>query len=328
MNASRLPQPMTDGSLAPALQRMKEATGVLTQASGTPHLRYELKMEDYKGNPHTGTYEMWRSSVGSRTEIHTDTYNWSELTKSGQSWVIEDGVRPLRIMEFTEDRLLPRVAVTTVPSYNPPLKKRKINEISWMCGGDSDKASFCFDASTGLMTLTTRYEEKIEYEGWKQINSTYLASIVRMTYGKHLLFEAKLTEVSDEVSPEAFSVPTGADLLPTGYRISPRTGIMSPATTHPLKRKGETTPQHLTSTGEAQIKVWVDEHGKVTKAEVEDADDKDLASAALEQAKSSLYEPYRVDGNNASFETTYFMSVAVGMGKIGNPSMTPVWKGR
>jgi outer membrane biosynthesis protein TonB len=82
-------------------------------------------------------------------------------------------------------------------------------------------------------------------------------------------------------------------------------------------------PQHLTSTGEAQVKVWVDEHGRVTKAEVEDADDKDLANAALEEAKDNLYVPYRVDGNNVRFETAHNIRVAVGMGHlpIGAPHL-------
>ena len=68
----------------------------------------------------------------------------------------------------------------------------------------------------------------------------------------------------------------------------------------------------LNSTGEAQVKVWVNEKGKVTKEEVEDADDKDLAVTLFRRLRSTLYQPYLVNGSYVSFETTFNLSAAVG----------------
>jgi TonB family protein len=76
--------------------------------------------------------------------------------------------------------------------------------------------------------------------------------------------------------------------------------------------------------GRAQVKVWVDEGGKVTKAAVEDADNKNLAEAALAQARATVYQPYMENGRFVGFETVFEMNIAVGVGMgfpIGSPAM-------
>jgi hypothetical protein len=46
----------------------------------------------------------------------------------------------------------------------------------------------------------------------------------------------------------------------------------------------------------------------VARAEVEDADDAQVAAAALESAQKRVYEPGRENGQPAGFETTIFTS--------------------
>jgi len=307
-----LPQPVTEGPSLPALGRAEMSTLVTDRTAVPIHLRYELKMVDYKGNPHTGTYEIWRDKDASHTEIHTDTYNWSDLTKDGKSWALESGVRPLRVKEFISNRLIPAMIVNGLTKLRPELKPKNVKGNTWMCGGDNLTDSICFEAATGYPTRVQRNDGKFEYEDWRQIGSLSLAGVVRMTNVNQLLFEARLTEASDAISPEAFSVPPGATLLPEGSRIEIRQGIFPPAPNHPMIRKGAGLGMRLNSTGEAQVKVWVDEKGKVTKEEVEDADDKDLAVIALQEARTTLYQPYRVNGSNVGFETMFYLSAAVG----------------
>ena len=306
-----LPQPVTEGPIFPALHRTVMSTTMADRTAVPIHLRYELKMVDYKGNPHTGTYEMWRSKDASHTEIHTDTYNWSDLTKDGKSWALESGVRPLRVKEFISHRLIPAMIMNGLTKLKPELKPKNVKGDTWMCGGENLTDSMCFEAATGYPTRAQRNDGKFEYEDWRQIDSLSLAGVVRMTNVNQLLFEARLTEASDVISPEAFSIPPGATLLPEGSRIELGEGIFPPAPNHPIMRKG-TGLGMLNSTGEAQVKVWVNEKGKVTKEEVEDADDKDLAVTALQEARSTLYQPYLVNGSYVSFETTFNLSAAVG----------------
>lgn len=307
-----LPQPVTEGPIFPALHRLVMSTTVADGKAVPIHLRYELKMVDYKGNPHTGTYEMWRGKDASRTEIHTDTYNWSDLTKDGKSWALESGERPLRVKEFISHRLIPAMIVNGLTKLKPELKPKNVKGDTWMCGGENLTDSMCFEAATGYPTRAQRNDGKYEYEDWRQIGSLSLAGVVRMTNVNQLLFEARLTEASNAISPEAFSVPPGAKLLPEGSRIELRTGIMPPVTNHPIMRRGAGLGMRLNSTGEAQVNVWVNEKGKVTREEVEDADDKDLAVTALQVARSTLYQPYLVNGSYVSFETTFDLSAAVG----------------
>jgi TonB family protein len=56
------------------------------------------------------------------------------------------------------------------------------------------------------------------------------------------------------------------------------------------------------------VKVYVDESGRVRKAEVVDADDKALGSAAMDAAERTAYMPVEIDGHRAPFETSIWMS--------------------
>ncbi len=121
-----------------ALQRNLIAT-MATNAKGEPatplHLRYELKITDYKNKPHTGTYETWIGKDGVRTAIHTDAYDESDLTKGDSVWAIEKGLRPLRIMEFAEVHWMYRGVLVTAMRGDQKMKARTVDGVSLTCGG-------------------------------------------------------------------------------------------------------------------------------------------------------------------------------------------------
>ena len=306
---------MADESIVQALQEFQIATIVPAHPMPQEHLRYQLKLVDYKDKEHAGTYELWKSEDGLRIEIHTDTYNWSALTKGGQRWAIEDGqapmegLRPLRVKEFIENRLMSHSVSVNASRDDPAFVRGSVDGVTSLCGGDHLKAMICFEEATGLPDLTMRNDEMVVYRDWRQVGPWHMAGQVSMKNGKHLLFEVKLTEASAEVSPDAFSVPAGATEVPAETLIGEQDISVTRKGPHPIKKRGSVRLMMQTNTGSAQVKVWVNEKGNVTKAEVEDSDNKDIASQAKDVALSTVYEPYIENGIPASFETVYSYSI-------------------
>src|ERR1017187_3111068 len=330
-NPSGLPHAMGDDTLTQALQRMliaTMATNAKNEALTPLHLRYELKITDYKNKEHTGTYETWISKDGVHTAIHTDAYDDSDLTKGNSVWAMEKGLRPLRIMEFAEVHMMYRSVLATVMRGDQKMKPRTVDGASLTCGGEDTRGAVCFDPATGYVSLVIRDEEKVAYEDWKQVGPLHLATTVRKSFGKHLLFEAKLVDASDTVSPDAFAVPAGAIQEPAGTRIDEQRGLVFSKEPHPQlpptpnARATQAAPPPMVS-GQAVVRVWVDQKGMVSKAVVEDADDKESADAGYAHATLLVYAPYLENGHPASFETSYFMRSMGGGGGMGRgmPSM-------
>jgi len=323
-NPSGLPRAIGSDTFTQALQRMWVATSI-TNAKGEPatplHLRYELKITDYKNKPHTGTYETWISKDGVHTAIHTDAYDESDLTKGDSVWANEKGLRPLRIMEFAEVHWMYRSVLMTAMRGDQKMKPRTVDGVALTCGGQDDRGAVCFDPATGYVALVIRDTEKVAYEDWKQVGPLHLATTVRRSYGKHELFEAKLTDASTDVSPDALAVPAGAIQEPAGTRIDEQRGLVFSAEAHPqlpMNMRKPNAPQPTPDVaGQAQLRVWVDEKGMVSKAVVEDADDKEAADAGYSRATLLLFVPYVENGKPASFETSYYKRGMFGGGGMG-----------
>jgi hypothetical protein len=314
---------MGDDSLTQALQRMliaTMATNAKNEALTPLHLRYELKITDYKNKPHSGIYETWISKAGAHTVIHTDAYDDSDLTKGDAVWAIEKGLRPLRVVEFAEVHMMYRSVLLTAMRGDQKMKPRTVDGVALTCGGSDDRGSVCFDPATGYVSLVIRDAEKVVYEDWKQVGPLHLAGTVRKTYGKHELFEAKLTDSSVEVSPDALAIPAGAILEPAGTKLDEQRGLVFHAEAHPqlpmnMRKPGGPQPTPAVS-GQAQLRVWVDEKGMVSKATVEDADDKEAADAGYSRATLLQFIPDVESGKPVSFETSYLMR-SMGGGGMG-----------
>ena len=323
-NPSGLPHAVGSDTFTQALQRNLIATMAMN-AKNEPltslHLRYELKMTDYKNKPHTGTYETWISKDGVRTAIHTDAYDESDLTKGDSVWATEKGLRPLRIMEFAEVHWMYRSVLMMAMRGDQKMKQRTVDGVELLCGGEDARGAVCFDPATGYVSLVIKDEEKVAYEGWKQVGPLHLAATVRKTYGKHELFEAKLTDASTDVSADALAVPAGAIQEPAGTRIDEQRGLVFRTEAHPylpMNQRKPNAPQPTPDVaGQAQLRVWVDEKGMVSKAVVEDADDKDAADAGYSRATLLLFIPYVENGKPASFETSYYKRGSAGGGGMG-----------
>jgi hypothetical protein len=323
-NPSGLPHAIGDDTFAQALQRMliaTMATNPKNEALTPLHLRYELKITDYKNKPHTGTYETWISKAGVHTAIHTDAYDDSDLTKGDGVWALEKGLRPLRIMEFAEVHMMYRSVLLTAMRGDQKMKPRTVDGVALTCGGSDDRGAVCFDPATGYISLIIKDTEKVAYEDWKQVGPLHLAATVRKTYGKHELFEAKLTDSSVEVSSDALAIPAGAIQEPAGTRLDEQRGLVFRAEAHPqlpmnMRKPGGPQPTPAVN-GQAQLHVWVDDKGMVSKATVEDADDKEAADAGYSRATLLQFIPDVESGKPAAFETSYYMRSMGGFGGGG-----------
>jgi len=63
--------------------------------------------------------------------------------------------------------------------------------------------------------------------------------------------------------------------------------------------------------------VWVNEKGEVSKATVEDADDKESAEAGYAKSTLLVYTPDVESGHAVKFETSYYMHSMGGFGGGG-----------
>jgi uncharacterized membrane protein YgcG len=271
---------------------------------------------------------VWSSKDGVHTAIHTDAYDDSDLTKSDGVWAAEKGLRPLRIMEFAEVHMMYNSVLMTAMRGDQKLKPRTVDGVALTCGGEDARGAVCFDPATGYVALVIKDTERVAYEGWKQVGPLHLATTVHRTFGKHELFEAKLVDASAEVSPDALKVPDGAIQEPAGTRIDEQRGLVFSTNSHPYlpmnQRKPDAPqPTQYALAGQAQLRVWVDNKGMVSKAVVEDADDKEAADAGYSRATLLLFVPYVENGKAAGFETSYYMrgmgggGMGLGMGGRG-----------
>jgi len=304
---SPLPKPILDDNLADAADRMIASATAHSENLFAPyHERYELTMVDYKGQQHKGALETWISPAGNRYEVHTDTYNLVSVTDTarGRRWESETGIKPLRIMEFNWDKLYPTYVEQhvlhsggAIPRLKPVTVPDTANDAQLTCAGAGASAQICFDPTTGFMTSASLNAEHVIYEDWHKVDQwKYREGTLRILHDTNLLVEAKLVVASTEFSDDVFQQVDGLVEI-----LGSATATTSSQKNAP-EQIGSASSRKLS--GYAQVRVWVDQHGVVTQAEVEDADDAQVAAAALEYAQKKVYKPNRENGQPAGFETT------------------------
>ena len=311
--ASPLPHPIIDDNLADAADRMIASETAHNENLKAPyHERYELTTFDYKGQKHTGSMEYWLGATGYRMEKHTDTYSEVHVTDfaSGRRWEAYQGTEPLRLLEFSWDKILPTNVNQrmlhgggTIPRLKPePAADGKLT-----CSEIAGTAQMCFEQNTGFIVSGRLNAQSVEYQGWKKVDTwKYRASTLRILHDTSLLVEAKLVVASMEFPDDVFRQLDGLREVAPMSRSGDYIAVRSVAQ-HKILARGTSVNSRGLS-GYAQVRVWVDMHGLVTRAEVEDADDAQLAAAALESAQKTVFAPWRENGQPAPFETTIMSS--------------------
>ncbi len=310
---SPLPHSIIDDNLATATDRVIAAATAHNENLFEPyHERYELTMTDYKGQKHQGTMESWLSPIGFRYELHTDTYNEVRVTNyaTGRMWGTQSGIPPLRVLEFDWDRVVPTHVMRPIlysGATIPRLKAETAADGQQTCAGAGATAQMCFDPLTGFIVSGTMKSEHVEYEGWKKVDTwKYRSIILRIYQDKNLLVEAKLSASGMEFPPEVFQQIDGLRDMKPYYKDRN-------ASPYPLSQQHKILVRGVSEIGKrvhgyAQTHVWVDVHGLVTSAVVEDADDAQVAAAALESAQKTVFQPWRENGLPAAFETVILSS--------------------
>ncbi len=310
---SPLPQPIIDDNLAAAADRLIAAETAHNENLKTPyHERYELTMFDYKGQKHTGSMEYWISPAGYRMERHTDTYSEVHVTDfaSGRRWEAYQGIEPLRLLEFNWNKILPTNVNQrmlhgggTIPGLKPePAADGKLT-----CSQIAGTAQMCFEQSTGFIVSGRLNAQYVEYQGWKKVDTwKYRASTLRILHNTSLLVEAKLVAASMEFPDDVFRQLDGLrEVAPMSS--SGDYAALRAVPQHKILARGTSVNSRGLS-GYAQVRVRVNQYGLVTQAEVEDADDAQVAAAALQSAQKTVYQPWRENGQPSPFETTILSS--------------------
>jgi TonB family protein len=303
---SPLPAPILDDNLAAAADRMDTAATAHAETLTPVHVKYELTMIDYNGQKHMGTMESWRSTAGYRYELHSDAYNEVHVSDfaSLRQWEMKQGTEPLRVSEFKLYEIQPTFAEARLLHGGgtvPRLKPLTVADIPLTCAGDEATATVCFDQVTGFVVSGTMGAQEADYQGWTKVGWKYMPGTVRLTYAKRTLVEAKLVVAAAEFSPEVFAQVDGLrEITP----MRPAPGAALPvARMHRIYLRGR--PTTLVQ-GSALVHVWVDGKGRVSRAEVLDADDAMVASAALEAAEKTMFYPERENGQPSPFEASIF----------------------
>ena len=310
---SPLPQPIIDDNLAAAADRLIAAETAHNENLKTPyHERYELTMFDYKGQKHTGSMEYWISPVGYRMERHTDTYSEVHVTDfaSGRRWEAYQGIEPLRLLEFNWNKILPTNVNQrmlhgggTIPGLKPePAADGKLT-----CSQIAGTAQMCFEQSTGFIVSGRLNAQSVEYQGWKKVDTwKYRVSTLRILHNTSLLVEAKLVAASMEFPDDVFRQLDGLREVAPMSSSGDYTALRA-VPQHKILTRGTSVNSRGLS-GYAQVRVRVNQYGLVTQAEVEDADDAQVAAAALQSAQKTVYQPWRENGQPSPFETTILSS--------------------
>ena len=179
------------------------------------------------------------------------------------------------------------------------MNQRKIKGVMFSCSGKYVGAEICFDSETGFPIEATVDQEQVVYKGWAPFGDGFYPNRLALYRGRRLQLEASTTITYLTTSKkDTFRIPAGAtESLPV-HR-------MYRAESHRLVRSGQV---NTASFGDALVKVFVDDTGKVRRAELLDADDKYLGVAALRAVMQTVYVPDQSSGERQAFEAEFLVS--------------------
>ena len=181
------------------------------------------------------------------------------------------------------------------------MKRRNSDEVLGprSCSGEYAGAELCFDTSTGFPVSASVDDEQVVYEEWAQFDGCDTPTPALPLCGHRLQIEATATATSiDDLHQDLFAPLPGVSPSPNrfgAYREDQ----------HKILVRGEVKAVPY---GDALVKIYVDEKGRVQRADLLDADDKSLGTAAVGAAKHTIYSPQETDGHRVPFETTFWVN--------------------
>jgi hypothetical protein len=298
---SSLPHEIDDDNYLEALARFHAAVP-RSISSSDYHLRTDLRMIDMNGKESNANVDHWQRGQLARDEEKASGWHYITVWGKEQNWSTHEGTSPLRLYSFSDLTPRPGPMERRIRIYAQgyvAMKSQIIDGVNLSCSGKYAGAELCFDTSTGFPVSAALDGELIVYERWAQFNGATYPSRLALYRGHRLQMEATTTVTPlEEVSNDLFQP------LPGVTPLSNRFGASRADKYRSLKWSQMDTG----SNGEALVRAFVGESGRVVHAELLDADDKSLAKPAMAAAKKLVFMPQEINGHKASFETTFWTS--------------------
>ncbi len=290
------------------------------------HVHYEIRAWDYRRNPFSATYDVYRNSAAKVLRLsQRGGFSDSVLTLGTDTWVKRSTIRPLRLSELADAFPRPASAYTRAQkaSGQPTFTHRDQQGEPLVCGTTGDGLELCFDQARGLVASARIKDQTIRYGDWLPIGNHFVPGIIEMRLGDRLLFSAQGSVVSPQMDESLFIPQPGA--LQMGGRAAivrepSKDAVLhsdsaNPAAAAPSLQVRPSGPvfgriaaqcpptEMPDEAGSAQVIVEVDKRGLVREASIEDADSEEIAKAALENARQCRYEPHLDDGHPVAFQS-------------------------
>ena len=296
-----LPHPIEDDNYLEALARF-HAAARRWLPSDAYHRHTDVRIVDINGKESSATMDHWQKGILGRDEEQASGWHYTTVWGATQNWSTHEGNSPLRLISLSDLTPRPGPAERRIRIYAPgyvAMKQREIDGVLLKCSGEYAGAELCFFTATGFPALAAVDEERVVYEQWAQYNGVAYPSCLALYRGHRLQMEATTTVTPlDNSNNELFQPLPG--ITPSSNRF----GAYREDNYRVLKWSRMDTNAH----GEALVKVFVNESGRVKKAELLDADDKSLGKAAITAAKELVYMPQEINGHRVPFETTFWTS--------------------
>lgn len=290
------------------------------------HVHYEIRAWDYRRNPSSATYDVYRGGVAKvlRTSRRGD-FSELLLTLGSAIWVKRSAITPLRLTELAGAFPTPTYGYTwaRIISARPTFSLRNQQGERVLCGTTEGGLELCFDQVSGLIVSARVKDEVIQYGNWLPVGNRFVPGIIEMRLGERLLFSAQGRVDSLPMDQSLFIPPPGAwqmggpasIIRDSSTDVARNSDLVRSTAADPSlkKRPSGTTFFRLAAqcpttempdqAGSAQVTFEVDKRGRIRKASIEDADSDEIASAAIKNARQCKYGPQVSDGHPIAFES-------------------------
>jgi hypothetical protein len=297
-----LPHEIVDNNYLEALARFHATVPRWLPLNSSYRLHTDVRLIDINGKESSATVDRWQKGRLERIEEHAPGWHYTTVWSTEQHWSTHEGIDPLHLADLSDLSPRPGPVERRIRAYAEgyvAMKQKKLDGALLSCSGKYAGAELCFDTATGFPVSAAVDGELVVYEQWSKFDGASYPSRLALYRNHRLQMEATMTLTPLDDSDDPLFQPL-AGVAPFPNRIP-----VSREDQHRVLSRGQTGGSAY---GEALVKVYVDKSGRVKRAELLDADDKSLGSAAISAAKNTVYMPEEVDGRQVPFETTFWTS--------------------
>ncbi|HVW76321.1 MAG TPA: energy transducer TonB [Alloacidobacterium sp.] len=260
------------------------------------HIHYDVKFYDAQGHESTATYDIYRDPIlYDRVDIKAPSYQSTLIRnlRDNKEWRQVTGEKPLKLVDLDQALDEPHSAIqrfASEPGLVDQMEPQELEHMPLLCANDNDGTAICFDPMIHLFAYAQMFNRTIMYDQWLPIGTHVVPGHIRIYQEKKLLVEATGTvEAIRKFPPHLMELPD------TPSQPDPIT----------LHKFLHYKPIDLSDThyGNIQVRVWVDEQGKITKEEIIDSDDKHLNGIIHKFFRNAVMQPQMKDGIAVPFDT-------------------------